>query len=740
MVVVQANRAAARLGVRRGVTLTEARALVPGIESQHYDADADRRALEALAEWAGCLSPIVHIADDRSLLLDVTGCERLFQGEANLLARAIEGLRRMRPSAESRGARPYDDGDWADRRRSGRTGGTVVAQASNLHGGGKPGPNNGSSYSSERRAGTRRNVDDRSGSPGGDPTEGRLEACGASFSDFGAACSAPPSGAGATGASRPGETGRPIAKGGAGGPDAKGGMRGQCDTERRVSEQNVLGQGVSRQEPPVRGRLKQDVSDRGVARRGFSVRAAVADTPGAAWALAHAHPNAALVVEPGQTAAALAPLPVWSLRVDRATVESLAAVGVETVEALLHLPRSSLARRFGDGLLLRLDQVLGEAIELLTPFRPPPPVTSRLRFVVSTERRDIVGEALDRLFAEFCEQLGVRGVGVRRVCVTLYCDEGGPYTFEVNMSRATRSVKRLRSLAVARFEQRRVPSPVHTVQVWTRQTESLADWQDEFFETGQRDAEGLAELVDRLSVRLGPDGVVSPELVSEHQPEAAFRYSPVMNQTTGSPTTGSRSARARRSASRPARSDATPDGAVTGRATASSTAREGAMPDGAMVDNAIESPTPRDRASKRRASASRLSRSREDGVAASVPRENEVAGRKVSSAGAVERTGTGAGAVGRGESAVRGRPVRLWRRAMEVSVVALLPAGPPARFTWQGRSHDVVESIGPERIETGWWRGEHIQRDYFRVTTASGQRFWLYRDHHGGWFLHGLFD
>jgi protein ImuB len=47
---------------------------------------------------------------------------------------------------------------------------------------------------------------------------------------------------------------------------------------------------------------------------------------------------------------------------------------------------------------------------------------------------------------------------------------------------------------------------------------------------------------------------------------------------------------------------------------------------------------------------------------------------------------------------------------------------------------------GPERIETGWWRGADIRRDYFLVETTAGERFWLFRSlADNTWFLHGVF-
>ena len=58
---------------------------------------------------------------------------------------------------------------------------------------------------------------------------------------------------------------------------------------------------------------------------------------------------------------------------------------------------------------------------------------------------------------------------------------------------------------------------------------------------------------------------------------------------------------------------------------------------------------------------------------------------------------------------------------------------------WNGLVHTIVRSWGPERIRTGWWRQSGIERDYYRVETSTGRRFWLFRDNRQSWFLHGIF-
>ena len=86
-------------------------------------------------------------------------------------------------------------------------------------------------------------------------------------------------------------------------------------------------------------------------------------------------------------------------------------------------------------------------------------------------------------------------------------------------------------------------------------------------------------------------------------------------------------------------------------------------------------------------------------------------------------------------------------------------AGVPVRFRYESRVHRVLCAQGPERIETAWWRGPWVRRDYFLVEAVveggDGQRddggdgsgsvedvlrLWIFRQvRDGGWFVHGIF-
>ena len=96
------------------------------------------------------------------------------------------------------------------------------------------------------------------------------------------------------------------------------------------------------------------------------------------------------------------------------------------------------------------------------------------------------------------------------------------------------------------------------------------------------------------------------------------------------------------------------------------------------------------------------------------------------------------------------RPEQAWRyRDTGPPGAASLPADPPRRPLWllprprplgaDPASAQLCLLSGPERIESGWWDGGEIGRDYFVGSDAQGGELWLYRDRGGQWFVHGIF-
>lgn len=96
------------------------------------------------------------------------------------------------------------------------------------------------------------------------------------------------------------------------------------------------------------------------------------------------------------------------------------------------------------------------------------------------------------------------------------------------------------------------------------------------------------------------------------------------------------------------------------------------------------------------------------------------------------------------------RPLLLLEPPEPIEAVAELPDAPPRLFRWRRVAHQVARAEGPERIGAEWWAPDPGQadrpRDYYRIETREGRRFWLYREGLYGegaqaprWFLHGSF-
>lgn len=92
------------------------------------------------------------------------------------------------------------------------------------------------------------------------------------------------------------------------------------------------------------------------------------------------------------------------------------------------------------------------------------------------------------------------------------------------------------------------------------------------------------------------------------------------------------------------------------------------------------------------------------------------------------------------------RPLFLFARPEPVEAIAEAPDGAPLRFRWRRVAHRVAKAEGPERLGAEWWRADGPTRDYYRVETAEGRRFWLFRAGLLGretaaarWFVHGSF-
>ena len=129
--------------------------------------------------------------------------------------------------------------------------------------------------------------------------------------------------------------------------------------------------------------------------------------------MAHEGENQTILL-PGQERAALAGLPVTSLRLDAGTVTGLRRLGLRTVQDLLRIPRAQITSRFGALPVLRLDQALGAMEEAIDWPGPPIDWHERLAFAEPIGTPEDLARALSRLVERLCLRLTEQDKGGRR--------------------------------------------------------------------------------------------------------------------------------------------------------------------------------------------------------------------------------------------------------------------------------------------------------------------------------------
>jgi protein ImuB len=186
-----------------------------------------------------------------------------------------------------------------------------------------------------------------------------------------------------------------------------------------------------------------------LARRGYTARVAIAATPGAAHALAR-HGTPAIAI-PDDATAALAPLPTPALRIGTAAVELLRRLGIDTIGQLAAVARGPLARRFGPGIVTRLDQAHGRLPEPLDPVIPAEPIACRQAFVEPIATVEAIEHWLGVLVPRLTTALTAAGLGARRIEVIADRVDTVPQRIRIGLARPNRDPAHILRLLVRRI-------------------------------------------------------------------------------------------------------------------------------------------------------------------------------------------------------------------------------------------------------------------------------------------------
>ncbi len=270
-------------------------------------------------------------------------------------------------------------------------------------------------------------------------------------------------------------------------------------------------------------------------RAGFTARVAVADTPGAAHALARYGREDLTIVPVGGTIRAISPLPIAALRLTGTALSAAKRFGFETIADLLPVARGPLARRLGLPAITRLDQALGGVAEPITPREDVaiPAVERRLLEPIGTA--EAIAQVMEDLLGDLAEVLQARGLGARSLRLSGFCVDGTEQVVAVGTSRPTRDVSHLLRLLKLRIERIDPGLGLEQFLLVAPHTEPLDAVDLGAVLAGEVLVRDPARLVDVVAGRIGANAVYRIAPIPSHVPERAVARADPVEMPAGWP-------------------------------------------------------------------------------------------------------------------------------------------------------------------------------------------------------------
>ncbi len=251
-------------------------------------------------------------------------------------------------------------------------------------------------------------------------------------------------------------------------------------------------------------------------RLGFAARVAVADTPGAAWGLAHY--GAGGICAGGGHLEAIAPLPIEALRIEGKAVELLHRLGVMRVAQLAAMPRGPLVKRFGKGLVLKLEQALGRLPEPLRPVIPREAIVAAQRFAEPIATPEAIAHWLGQIVTQLAATLEAEGLGATRIELIADRIDGVPQRIRMGLARPSRDAAHILRLLTRRIEEVEPGFGIDAIALHVRRADILGP-QPVIERLDEEAAPELAVLIDTLATRIGMGAMWRSRPVESDVPE-----------------------------------------------------------------------------------------------------------------------------------------------------------------------------------------------------------------------------
>jgi len=265
--------------------------------------------------------------------------------------------------------------------------------------------------------------------------------------------------------------------------------------------------------------------------RGYVSRVAVADTPNAAWAVAHFAARPIQVVPSDMQGKFLHGLPLAALRLPDEIVKTFRELDIHYIGQLMQLPERLLPSRFGPQVLLGLHQALGTVANPLTTEGFVEQKEASWRFEIPCTSKHLLEQVIEHLLAKLLERPPTQHQAIQRLHVTFHHTAKECSRLEIGLLRASRSLRYLMELVRLHLERAKLDREVTEVTIRPVSL-ALSYRQGQLFE-GDSSLERIQEfpvLVEKLSSRLGKNAILRPCLQDDPQPEYAWRYDPWLEQ------------------------------------------------------------------------------------------------------------------------------------------------------------------------------------------------------------------
>lgn len=265
---------------------------------------------------------------------------------------------------------------------------------------------------------------------------------------------------------------------------------------------------------------------------GVVARAAMADTWGAAHALARYLADPILISDSGKAEALLAPLPLEALRLPPSILAGLHDLGFGSIGDLIGQSRAPLTRRFGPELGRRLDQALGLAAEPITPIRPEDIIEVRRSFAEPISAAETIARYIGKLVGMLCGSLEERGHGARRLDLLCHRVDNRIETVRIGLARPVRDPKRLTRLLCDKIE---TIDPGLGIEIMSLAAPIAEPLEARQVATSLIDASepDLSGLIDTLANRVGARAIYRFAPVASDVPERSVRRIPALAEESG---------------------------------------------------------------------------------------------------------------------------------------------------------------------------------------------------------------